>query len=85
MNSAQRPMSKMKMNGPTPGASSRAPDQNSEEDYDEGGFDDDVVAEDNGVDEMEKLRLAMAKEKAKAQKFNTNKTYKAVEKKPMGP
>ena len=34
---------------------------------------------------MEKLRLAMAKEKAKAQKFNTNKTYKAVEKKPMGP
>lgn len=82
MNSAQRPISKMKMNGPTPGASSRAPDQNSEEDYDEGGFDD--VNEDQGVDEMEKLRLAMAKEKAKAQKFNTNKTYNKVEKKPMG-
>ena len=71
------------MNGPTPGASSRAPDQNSEEDYDEGGFDD--VNEDQGVDEMEKLRLAMAKEKAKAQKFNTNKTYnnKVIEKKPL--
>ena len=26
----------------------------------------------------------MAKEKAKAQKFNTNKTYNKVEKKPMG-
>ena len=51
MNSAQRPISK-----PTPSgrASSRAPDQNSEEDYDEGGFDD--VNEDQGVDEMEKLR-----------------------------
>lgn len=31
---------------------------------------------------MEKLRLAMAKEKAKAQKFNKNVQYT---KKPMGP
>ena len=78
MNSAQRPISKPTTSGR---ASSRAPDQNSEEDYDEGGFDD--VNEDQGVDEMEKLRLAMAKEKAKAQKFNTNKTYnnKVIEKK----
>lgn len=51
MNSAQRPISKMKQNGPTPGASSRAPDQNSEEDYDEGGFDD-VNEDAQGVDEM---------------------------------
>jgi len=41
----------MKQNGPTPGASSRAPDQNSEEDYDEGGFDD-VNEDAQGVDEM---------------------------------
>lgn len=44
-------------------------DQGSEEDYDEGGFDD--VAEDGkGMDEMEKLRAAMANQKLKAPKFN---------------
>ena len=38
----------------------------SDDDYEE-GFDD---AEDNGVDEMERIRKALAKEKERAKKFN---------------
>ena len=41
-------------------------DDYSNEDYDE-NFDDKV--EDDGLDEMERIRQAMAKEKIKAQKF----------------
>jgi hypothetical protein len=37
------------------------------------------IEEDAGIFDLEEIK------KAKAQKFNTNKTYKAVEKKPMGP
>lgn len=38
-----------------------------DEDYEE-GFDEDI--KDDGRDEIEKLKQAMAKEKQKAQKFN---------------
>lgn len=59
--SAQGPsMSSMKLRQDTQN------DDNSNEDYNE-DFDDKV--EDDGLDEMERIRQAMAKEKLKAQKF----------------
>mmetsp|Transcript_4407 Transcript_4407/g.7484 ORF Transcript_4407/g.7484 Transcript_4407/m.7484 type:complete len:411 (+) Transcript_4407:466-1698(+) len=57
--------------------------EDSEEDYEE-NFEEKV--DDSGLDEMERLRNAMAREKAKAEKFNVkNLGKKVVEAKPAGP
>jgi len=43
------------------------------------------VREDDGLDEMERLRKAMEKEKAKAKRFNDANLSKRIENKTTGP
>ena len=53
----------------------------SDEDYEE-GFDDQTA--DDGLDEMQRIRDAMAKEKKKMERFNEKKGEKVVEMKAKG-
>lgn len=53
----------------------------SDEDYEE-GFDDQTA--DDGADEMQRIRDAMAKEKKKMERFNEKKGEKVVEMKAKG-